>query len=130
MNSSHCFIFAYAMLNGFIRPVPQSGPLIGSICDLLFVGPDDGILTHAGRSKTRDDFSRLKFIRENIFKANFQLYQNGFQLVQSQAVLAFFNAKECLVGNANFFGELGIGKLPPFFAEELCQLPIQVALHA
>lgn len=71
----------------------------------------------------------LKFVRENIFQANFQFYQDGFQFIQSQMMLAMLNAKKCLIGDANLLGKFCIRKTAPFLAEEFCQLPVQVALH-
>jgi len=77
----------------------------------------------------RSRFNRLKFGRENVFQADFQLHQNGFQFVQSQVMLAMLNAEECLIGYAHFLGELCVRKAAPFLAKEFRQLPIQVALH-
>lgn len=45
-------------------------------------------------------------------------------------MLAMLNAKKRLVGHANLFGKLCIRKVAPCLAEELCQLLIQIALHA
>jgi hypothetical protein len=71
----------------------------------------------------------LKFVREYIFQTNFQFHQDGFQLVQSQTMLAMLNAKKRLVGHPNPFGELCIRKVASFLAEEFCQLSVQIALH-
>jgi hypothetical protein len=73
--------------------------------------------------------NHLKFVRENIFQTNFQFYQDGFQFVQSQMMLAMLNAKKRLIGDANLPGKLCIRKTAPFLTEEFCQLPVQVALH-
>jgi hypothetical protein len=71
-----------------------------------------------------------KFIGENILKTDFQFFQNCFQLIQCQMMLAMFNAKECLMGNPNLFGKSHIGKTAPFFSQERSQLPVKVASHA
>jgi hypothetical protein len=77
----------------------------------------------------RSRFNRLKFVGKNIFQADFQLHQDGFQFVQSQVMLAMLDAKECLIGYANLLGKLCVRKTAPFLAEEFRQLPIQIALH-
>jgi hypothetical protein len=71
----------------------------------------------------------LKFTWENVSQVDFQFYQNCFQFVQSQMMLAMLNAKERLIGDANLLGKLCIRKTAPFLAKEFCQLPVQVALH-
>lgn len=44
-------------------------------------------------------------------------------------MLAVLNAVECLMREAGLFGELSVGKFPALFPQELCQLPVQIALH-
>lgn len=45
-------------------------------------------------------------------------------------VLTVLNAVKRLMGNAGLPGELSVGKLPAFLAQEFRQLPVQIALHA
>lgn len=45
-------------------------------------------------------------------------------------MLTVFNAVKRLMRNAGLPGELSVGKLPAFFAQEFRQLPVQIALHA
>jgi len=51
---------------------------------------------------------RLKLVGENISQPDLQLHKDGFQLVQSQMMLAMLNPKKRLVGNANLFGKAGV----------------------
>jgi hypothetical protein len=70
-----------------------------------------------------------KFVGENVLQPDFQLHQNSFQLVQSQVMFAMLNAKKRLVRYAGFFCEFRVGKSPPLFTQEFCQLFVQVASH-
>ena len=44
-------------------------------------------------------------------------------------MLAMFDAKKCLVGNADLLGKFRIGKIASFFSQEFSQLPVKIALH-
>ena len=48
----------------------------------------------------------LKFIEKHIFQPDFQLCQNGFQLVQCEMMLTMFNAEKCLMGYSSAPPEL------------------------
>lgn len=44
-------------------------------------------------------------------------------------MLAMFDAKKRLVGNADLLGKFRIGKIASFFSQEFSQLPVKIALH-
>ena len=71
-----------------------------------------------------------KLVGKNSLQVNPQFHKDGFQFVQRQMMLTVLNAIKRLVGNAGLPGELSVGKLPAFLAQEFRQLPVQIALHA
>ena len=71
-----------------------------------------------------------KLVGKNILQVNPQFHKDCFQFVQRQMMLTVLNAIKRLVGNAGLPGELSVGKLPAFLAQEFRQLPVQIALHA
>ena len=44
-------------------------------------------------------------------------------------MLAVINAKQRLMGNPRLLGKFSIGKNSPFFSQEFCQLPVEIASH-
>jgi hypothetical protein len=72
----------------------------------------------------------LIFLWKNVLQADLQLIEHRFQFVQCQMMFAALNPEKGLVGQADFFRKLGIRQKPPLPSQELCQLAIEVAIHA
>jgi hypothetical protein len=86
----------------------------------------------AGRKADREhqDGGLLsKFFRENVLQAQSQFIQNRLQLVESDVVLAAFDAVEGGVRNPDLLGKIRIRQAPPRLPQEFRKLAIQVSLH-
>jgi hypothetical protein len=73
--------------------------------------------------------SGSKFAGKNILQPDFQFHENRFQFIQREAMLAVFNAKQRLMGNADLFRKFRIRKTAPLLSQKFCELFVQVALH-
>ena len=60
---------------------------------------------------------------------DFELSHHGFQLVDREVMLAFFNAEQRHVGNTGFLGKLSVRQLTPGFAQKQGQLTIHAFFH-
>ena len=69
------------------------------------------------------------FFRKHVREPDFELPEHRIQLVQSEVVLAFFNAEQGHVGNAGLLGKLGIRQRTPGFTQKQGQLTIQAFSH-
>ena len=83
-----------------------------------------GVLSKArdrpGRSTpyAREGTNSLVFIWKYVLQPDFQFVEDGFKIVEGEPVFAALDAMQCGVGQADPFGEVGIGQFTPLPSQE------------
>jgi hypothetical protein len=81
------------------------------------------------RRVTASQFNHSKLIREDIAKLDFELIQDGCEIINAQFLMASFDPVQCRMRQPNLLGKLHIRHASTPFSQEFSKGTIQIPPH-